>query len=298
MLTQLERDLYSKKGIATLVVPTIAPAAIPHFSPYGDYSDDEDYYRYGGARPAPVVPVKKAMNFIDFYRFIFGFVKPEGQKSLEGAMAIALWGLVLTPKYALAKSFVEYVTVRSFGLFFPISCLDLSLIQLLCMIQTLGSGFKGVSADVWSQLLDFVSTVKEDLTGFSEDDACEWIVAVYFSSRVLNHNISHRAFHYRCVCRMEARATRCDRLNRINSPRFICLLCIPSSFDPHPLQHSKVSSLLSYLLFSLLTALFESLSLVSLRSFRFVCDVMFSSFCFVFFRLIRYFLCTSRYALM
>jgi hypothetical protein len=40
-------------------------------------------------------------------------------------------------------------------------------------VQELGPGFKGVSADVWSQLLDFVKTVGDDLTGYSDEEACK-----------------------------------------------------------------------------------------------------------------------------
>ncbi|ORY55313.1 Cullin binding-domain-containing protein [Leucosporidium creatinivorum] len=82
----------------------------------------------------------------DFYTFLFPYLKDEGQKSLNGEMAVAVWGIVLGPKYAIAKSFVEYAS-------------------------SLGASFKGVSPDVWSQLLEFVQTVGDDLSGWSEEDA-------------------------------------------------------------------------------------------------------------------------------
>ena len=38
--------------------------------------------------------------------------------------------------------------------------------------QTLGAGFKGVSSDLWHQLLEFAKSTDENLAGFNEMDAC------------------------------------------------------------------------------------------------------------------------------
>ncbi|KAI5476229.1 calcium-binding EF-hand domain-containing protein, partial [Pseudohyphozyma bogoriensis] len=69
-----------------------------------------------------------------------------GQKSMSGEVATAIWDIVLAPRYPVGKDFVEYT-------------------------KSLGSNFKGVSFDVWSQLLEFVTTVGDDLNGYNEDDA-------------------------------------------------------------------------------------------------------------------------------
>lgn len=50
----------------------------------------------------------------DFYAFLFPFIKEEGQKSLNGQMAVAVWGVVLAPRYPIAKSFVEYASVSGY----------------------------------------------------------------------------------------------------------------------------------------------------------------------------------------
>lgn len=39
--------------------------------------------------------------------------------------------------------------------------------------QDQGDKFKAVSQDVWTQLLEFIETVGDDLGGWSEMDACE-----------------------------------------------------------------------------------------------------------------------------
>ncbi|KAK4702906.1 hypothetical protein P7C70_g3309, partial [Phenoliferia sp. Uapishka_3] len=46
-----------------------------------------------------------------FYAFLLPFMKEEGQKSLEGETASALWSVILAPKYKIAQEFVEYTTV-------------------------------------------------------------------------------------------------------------------------------------------------------------------------------------------
>lgn len=50
-------------------------------------------------------------DFRSFYRFLFPFLKDEGQKSLGGDMAIAAWSLSIARKYPIAQSFVDFVSV-------------------------------------------------------------------------------------------------------------------------------------------------------------------------------------------
>lgn len=54
-----------------------------------------------------------ALAFRQFYTFLFPFLRPEGAKTVPAEMAIAMWSVVLAPKFELAKRFVEYATVRS-----------------------------------------------------------------------------------------------------------------------------------------------------------------------------------------
>ncbi|PRQ73931.1 hypothetical protein AAT19DRAFT_15498 [Rhodotorula toruloides] len=113
-------------------------------------------------------------EFRRFYAFVFPFLKNEGAKTIPGEMAVAMWGTVLAPKYPLAESFVEYATVSP-----PVLLSGTPgqppkmLIALECRSQSQGEKFKAVSLDVWTQLLEFCETVQPDLTGWSEDDACE-----------------------------------------------------------------------------------------------------------------------------
>ncbi|KAL8278018.1 hypothetical protein RQP46_009650 [Phenoliferia psychrophenolica] len=93
-------------------------------------------------------------DYREFYKFVWTYVKEEGQKSLAGEMASALWGIVLAPKYKLAKSFVEYTT-------------------------SLGANFKGVSSDVWTQLLEFVESTDENLADYNEMDAWPSVIDAF-----------------------------------------------------------------------------------------------------------------------
>lgn len=43
-------------------------------------------------------------------------------------------------------------------------------------MQELGPGFKGVSSDVWQQLLAFCDSVDESLEGYSEYDAWPTVI--------------------------------------------------------------------------------------------------------------------------
>ncbi|BGP53905.1 hypothetical protein JCM8202_006098 [Rhodotorula sphaerocarpa] len=86
------------------------------------------------------------VRFGAFYLFLFPFVKSESAKTVPPEVAIPLLSISLAERHELGKSFVEFATAQ-------------------------GSAFKAVSFDVWSQLLDFVNTVDEDLNGWSEDNA-------------------------------------------------------------------------------------------------------------------------------
>lgn len=48
----------------------------------------------------------------NFYTFLFPFLKDDGQKSLPGELAVAVWGIVLAPRWGVAKKFVEFAAVR------------------------------------------------------------------------------------------------------------------------------------------------------------------------------------------
>jgi hypothetical protein len=128
-------------------------------------------------------------------------------------MATVIWGIVLAPKYPTAKAFVEYATV-SLAFSLPFSRVEWGVAcearaeRLLTepgalALQSLGPGFKGVSSDVWSQLLEFVQTVGIDLSGWSEEDACSSFFLSPLSTFTNALVFLSRAVNDRLVCRME-----------------------------------------------------------------------------------------------
>lgn len=58
--------------------------------------------------PAPMAN----SQFKQFYTFLFPYLREEGQKSLRGEIAQAVWSIVLVPKFPLANSFIEFTQVR------------------------------------------------------------------------------------------------------------------------------------------------------------------------------------------
>jgi len=92
--------------------------------------------------PAPMAN----SQFKQFYTFLFPYLREEGQKSLRGEIAQAVWSIVLVPKFPLANSFIEFT-------------------------QSPESSFRGVSSDTWNQLYEFLASVGNDLSGYSEEEA-------------------------------------------------------------------------------------------------------------------------------
>ncbi|RCI07055.1 DCN1-like protein 4, partial [Rhizopus stolonifer] len=79
-------------------------------------------------------------QFRQLYLFSFNHVKSSGQKSMDVETAIALWNLLLTPKYPIIHSFIQFLQEKK-----PV---------------------KVINKDQWSSLLDFCKAVPEDLSQY------------------------------------------------------------------------------------------------------------------------------------
>ena len=130
-------------------------------------------------------PASTAAEFRDFYSFLFPFLKIEGAKTLPAEIAIPLWSVSIAQRYELGQSFVDFAEVRvpASRVSFRTPSQDVMLMTGARTGQSRGSAFKAVSVDVWTQLLEFCQSVEPDLTGWSEDDACEWAQARLVSTR-------------------------------------------------------------------------------------------------------------------
>jgi DCN1-like protein 1/2 len=84
-------------------------------------------------------------EFKDFYRWLFDFVKVEGdRKTIETSTAIDMWNLVLTKHFTLLPKFLKFLEAQ---------------------------GTKTVSHDLWTMLFEFARDVKPDLSNYDADGA-------------------------------------------------------------------------------------------------------------------------------
>ncbi|GAA5878266.1 hypothetical protein JCM16303_002708 [Sporobolomyces ruberrimus] len=104
--------------------------------------------------------------FKSFYEFLFPFMKEEGSRTLTKDTAIAVLELVLSEKFELGREFVEFAKEQ-------------------------GDKFKSVSQDVWNQLLEFLETVGDDLSGWSEMDAWPLTIDQFVEWKQSKPNAEH-----------------------------------------------------------------------------------------------------------
>ncbi|KAI9477902.1 MAG: potentiating neddylation domain-containing protein [Benjaminiella poitrasii] len=93
------------------------------------------------------------MEFKQLYLFTFNYVKSTGQKSMDVETAVALWHILLEPKYPIIKSFIEFIEATK-----PV---------------------KVVNKDQWSSLLDFCIAVPKDLENYDSTSSCTVYIYIY-----------------------------------------------------------------------------------------------------------------------
>jgi len=84
--------------------------------------------------------LEKADSHKEIYQYTYDWAKEEGQKSLSLEMAVGLWQLLLTGKFALLDDWCSFVTEHAEK--------------------------RPVPKDVWNMLLDFSTEVKSDLSNY------------------------------------------------------------------------------------------------------------------------------------
>jgi len=89
-------------------------------------------------------------EFKEFYRWLFEFIKEEGErKTVDAQMAMDMWSLTFGKHFTLLPKWIEYLTAKA---------------------------VKTVSKDVWLQLYDFATTVKPDLSNYDPDGAWPGVI--------------------------------------------------------------------------------------------------------------------------
>lgn len=95
-------------------------------------------------------------DFKNFYSFCFGFSKEPGQKSLGIDIAVAMWDLLLAPRYAaLTAKWLEFLQEKK-------PC-------------------KGITRDTWDLLLDFFSKVVDSYDNYDENEAWPVLIDDYMA---------------------------------------------------------------------------------------------------------------------
>lgn len=94
--------------------------------------------------------IKDKKSFKQFYYFVFQYSKPSNSKFVQPEIAIPTWKLLFS---------------------------DYSLIETWCQFIE-NSHKKPISKDVWEQFLEFVNTIKLDLSNYDFNEESAWPIAI------------------------------------------------------------------------------------------------------------------------
>ncbi|KAF8655850.1 hypothetical protein AX16_002933 [Volvariella volvacea WC 439] len=111
---------------------------LPKESGTRDLYDKRDYWLHAS---------NPRTAFHKLYTFCFGLVKPENARVIEteACLSVALWSVLLVPKYPLMAEVLEYITEKE-------------------------GKYKATNKDLWAMMLEFCETVPS-LESYNEDDS-------------------------------------------------------------------------------------------------------------------------------
>ncbi|TFL07798.1 Cullin binding-domain-containing protein [Pterulicium gracile] len=88
---------------------------------------------------------EKRTGLQKLYLFCFTLAKPEASKNIDIDTAVAMWTVLLAPRYPLMSEIIEFITEKG--------------------------SYKAANKDLWNMMFDFVNTVKSNLSGYEADGA-------------------------------------------------------------------------------------------------------------------------------
>jgi len=97
-----------------------------------------------------VKTLENKSDFKDFYRWLFDFVKEEGdRKTIDASVAVDMWNLVMTSHFPLLPKWIKFLESQN---------------------------QKTVSQDLWTMAFEFARDVKPDLSNYDPDGAWPAVV--------------------------------------------------------------------------------------------------------------------------
>ena len=103
------------------------------------------------------------MKFKEFYQFTFNYAKNPSQKGLDLEMALAYWNIVMAGRFkflGLWSTFLRWELSRNrfatSGFLYPVSF-------------SRENHNRSIPKDTWNLLLDFATTVNDDLGNYDEE---------------------------------------------------------------------------------------------------------------------------------
>jgi len=132
----------SSLSLLSLAVTELGDLLICGCAPIKPTSKKEDYDR--SAYNAYALNLKA--SFQKFYMFSYALAKPEQSKNMEMETSVALWSVLLSPKYPIMAEVISFINDRP-------------------------ESYKATNKDLWSMMLEFCRSVDPNLQDYEVDGA-------------------------------------------------------------------------------------------------------------------------------
>jgi len=152
----------SSLSLLSLVVTELEDLLIRGSAPIKPTSKKSDYDR--SAYNAYARDVK--VGFQKFYMFSYALAKPEQSKNMDMEISVALWSVLLAPKYPI-------------------------MAEVLLFINNNLESYKATNKDLWSMMLEFCQTIDPNLQDYEADGAWPTLLDDFVSSKKASGNVAN-----------------------------------------------------------------------------------------------------------
>jgi len=144
-------DTAAKLGLAMAELEDLLLSAQPNS--LDSSSSQKDPYNRGFLRAFATAGRDQSLK--EFYIYVFSLAKAEGQRNVDIETAVALWSVILIPRYPIIADLLAYIA--------EVNGDDKEEGQKPPKV------YKGITKDQWQMTWNFVSTVRSDLSDYDED---------------------------------------------------------------------------------------------------------------------------------